>query len=61
VVEAADLANTGNSAARGNYGEAALSVAAMLPSAGNGATAAKWATKYGDEALAFADEAIGGR
>ncbi len=45
--EVADLANAGISLARGNYGEAALSLAAMVPFAGAAATAGKFAKKAG--------------
>ena len=62
VGEAADLANAGISAARGDTAGAALSLAAMVPLAGTGATVAKFAAKYGDEVAAVvkgADEAAG--
>jgi len=52
--EGFDLVNAGISAARGNYADAALSVAAMVPLAGTGA---KLAGKYGDEALAIVKQA----
>ena len=43
--EAADLLNAGIHVARGNYGEAALSIAAMVPVLGAAATAGKLGTK----------------
>lgn len=43
--EGFDLLNAGISALRGNYGTAALSLAAVLPFVGNGATAGKWTSK----------------
>lgn len=43
--EAADLLNAGIHVARGNYGEAALSIAAMVPVLGNAATVGKLGTK----------------
>jgi hypothetical protein len=57
----ADVVNVGISAARGNYGDAALSAAAIIPFAGWGTTAAKWGLQHGDDALAFlknSDEAL---
>ncbi|MCG8527258.1 MAG: hypothetical protein MI748_12810, partial [Opitutales bacterium] len=51
VGEFADLANALISLGRGNYAEAGLSALAMVPFAGWGATGAKAAMKYGDEAL----------
>ena len=43
VGEVADLANAGISVARGNYGDAAISIAATIPFVGNAATAGKYA------------------
>ena len=43
----ADLANAGISVARGNYGEAALNLAAAVPGVGQAVTAAKLAAKAG--------------
>jgi RHS repeat-associated protein len=63
VGEVADGANAAISAARGDVAGAALSMAAMVPGAGSGATAAKLATRYGDEvagAAKLADESIPG-
>ncbi|MFR9755052.1 DNRLRE domain-containing protein [Streptomyces sp. TR06-5] len=45
VGEAADVANGVWYAAEGDYANAALSMAAAIPGAGNAATAAKWAKK----------------
>ncbi|WP_139488158.1 HNH/ENDO VII family nuclease [Brevibacillus dissolubilis] len=45
IGEAADLVNAGISLARGNYADAALSLAAMVPFAGAAATAAKLGKK----------------
>ena len=55
--EIADGANAMLSLGRGDYKGAALSAAAMIPFAGWGATGAKAALKYGDEALALARQA----
>ncbi|MDW8373923.1 MAG: hypothetical protein RMM29_09800 [Planctomycetota bacterium] len=49
VGEIADLVNATISLGRGDYLGASLSLAAMIPDAGAGATGAKWAMRYGDE------------
>jgi RHS repeat-associated protein len=54
IGEAADLANCGWYAAEGKKLEAGLSCAAAIPIAGWGATGAKYAYKYGDDAYAGA-------
>lgn len=48
--EAADLANAGWYAAEGDYQNAALSMAAVIPFAGGAATAAKWGSRAVDTA-----------
>lgn len=54
--EAADLASAALSAARGNYAEAAISLAAMAPFTGWGATAGKYVVKAGKKVAQYADE-----
>ena len=54
--EAADLLNAGIHVARGNYGEAALSIAAMVPVLGAAATAGKLGTKAAKMATKVADK-----
>lgn len=54
--ELADGANALISLARGNYGDAALSAAAMIPFLGWGGTAAKWG-KHGADAVNAVDAA----
>jgi hypothetical protein len=49
--EPADLLNAAIYTAEGDYTNAALSAASAVPLAGYGATAVKWGTKYGDEAI----------
>ena len=51
-----DAANTLISLGRGNWGDAALSAAAIVPGVGQGATAAKWANK-GRKAVKAAQKA----
>ncbi|HEX3044270.1 MAG TPA: polymorphic toxin-type HINT domain-containing protein [Bacillota bacterium] len=56
--EIADGANALISLARGDYVGAALSAAAMIPIGGQGATATKFALKYGDEVVAGGKQLI---
>lgn len=61
--EPLDAINAGISLGRGNYGEAAMSIAAMLPIGGQAATGAKLANKAGAaiaKNLDKADEAVAG-
>lgn len=53
-----DSANALISLARGDAAGAALAAAAMIPSAGMGATSAKLAARYGDQAAAVAQRAV---
>lgn len=57
VGEVADLANAGWYAAEGNWTDAALSAGAMIPIAGNAATAAKWGRRAVNAAEGGADVA----
>jgi hypothetical protein len=54
VGSACDVANAGIYAAEGDWGNAAISAVGALPGIGEAATVAKYALKYGDEAVAGA-------